>query len=77
VVAKLHRIEPKVVKADFARAGFELEAESNLLRVPRDDRSLSVFDKVVRGKPTGSLCASASPFKAPAVWQSPANLQNA
>lgn len=50
VVEKLHRIDPAVVKADFKRAGFKLEAESNLLRNPGDDHSLSVFDPAIRGK---------------------------
>ena len=50
VVEKLHRIDPAVVKADFQRAGFVLEAESDLLRNPADDRSLNVFDEKIRGK---------------------------
>src|SRR5688572_1755927 len=50
VVEKLHRIDPAVVKADFQRAGFVLEAESELLRNPADDRSLNVFDEKIRGK---------------------------
>ena len=50
VVDKLHRIDPQVVKADFARAGFKLEAESDLLRVPGDNHTLLVFDKAVRGQ---------------------------
>ena len=50
VVEKLHRIDPAVVRADFERAGFVLEAESQLLRNPADDRSLSVFDDKIRGK---------------------------
>jgi predicted methyltransferase len=49
-VEKLHRIDPAVVKADFERAGFKLEAESDLLRNPADDRSLLVFDPKIRGK---------------------------
>ena len=48
-VEKLHRIDPKTVKADFKRAGFKLEAESNLLRNPADDHSLLVFDPKIRG----------------------------
>lgn len=48
-VAKLHRIDPAVVKADFKRAGFRLEAESKLLRNPADDHSLLVFDPKIRG----------------------------
>ena len=47
---KLHRIDPETVKADFARAGFVLEAESDALRVPADDVTRLVFDPAVRGK---------------------------
>ena len=50
VVEKLHRIDPAVVRADFERAGFVLEAESQMLRNPADDRSLNVFDDKIRGK---------------------------
>ncbi len=49
-VDKLHRIDPAVVKADFERAGFVLEAESDLLRNPADDHSKLVFDPALRGK---------------------------
>jgi len=49
-VEKYHRIDPNVVKADFKRAGFVLEAESNMLRNPADDHSLNVFDEKIRGK---------------------------
>lgn len=49
-VEKLHRIDPAVVKADFKRAGFKLEAESKLLRNPADDHTLGVFDPKIRGK---------------------------
>lgn len=50
VVEKLHRIDPAVVRADFARAGFVLEAESQLLRNPADDHGINVFDDKIRGK---------------------------
>jgi predicted methyltransferase len=50
VVEKLHRIDPAVVKADFERAGFVLEAESPILRVAADDHSKNVFDPSIRGK---------------------------
>ncbi|HEX8623025.1 MAG TPA: methyltransferase [Allosphingosinicella sp.] len=50
VVEKLHRIDPAVLRADFERAGFVLEAESNLLRNPADDHKKMVFDPAVRGK---------------------------
>lgn len=49
-VAKLHRIDPEIVKADFQRAGFELIGVRNFLRNPADDHSVSVFDPRVRGK---------------------------
>ena len=49
-VAKLHRIDPEVLKADFQRAGFELVGVRNFLRNPADDHSLIVFDPKVRGK---------------------------
>ena len=49
VVEALHRIDPAVVRADFERAGFVLEAESNLLRNPQDDHSKLVFDPAIRG----------------------------
>jgi predicted methyltransferase len=50
VVEKLHRIDPAVLRADFERAGFRFEAESNLLRNPGDDHKKLVFDPAVRGK---------------------------
>lgn len=49
-VAKLHRIDPEIIKADFQRAGFELIGVRNFLRNPADDYSLIVFDPKVRGK---------------------------
>ena len=48
-VAKLHRIDPEIIKADFQRAGFELIGVRNFLRNPADDHSLIVFDPKVRG----------------------------
>jgi predicted methyltransferase len=50
VADKLHRIDPAVVRADFERAGFVLDGESNLLRNPADDHSKLVFDPAIRGK---------------------------
>jgi len=49
-VDKLHRIDPKIIEADFKRAGFQLVATSNLLRNPADDHTLLVFDPKIRGK---------------------------
>lgn len=50
VVKKLHRIDPAVVRADFERAGFVLDATSDMLRNPADDRTLLVFDEKIRGR---------------------------
>ncbi|MFL6844494.1 MAG: class I SAM-dependent methyltransferase [Allosphingosinicella sp.] len=50
VVDKLHRIDPATLRGDFERAGFVLEAESNLLRNPADDHTKLVFDPSIRGK---------------------------
>ncbi|MBV9930743.1 MAG: class I SAM-dependent methyltransferase [Alphaproteobacteria bacterium] len=47
---RLHRIDPAVVKADFARNGFVLAGESDALRNPADDHTKSVFDPAIRGK---------------------------
>jgi predicted methyltransferase len=49
-VEKYHRIDPAVVKADFEKAGFKLEGESDLLKNPADDHTLLVFDDKIRGK---------------------------
>jgi predicted methyltransferase len=49
-VDKLHRIDPKVIAADFKRAGFVLAGTSDMLRNPADDHSLLVFDPKIRGK---------------------------
>jgi len=50
IVEKLHRIDPAVVRADFERAGFVFDGESQLLRNSADDHSLLVFDPAIRGK---------------------------
>jgi len=47
---KYHRIDPATIKADFARAGFRFDGESDVLRNPADDHKLSVFDASIRGK---------------------------
>ncbi|BBE32981.1 I78 family peptidase inhibitor [Sphingosinicella microcystinivorans] len=49
-VDKTHRIDPAVIRADFERAGFAFEGESDVLRTPGDDLAKSVFDPAVRGK---------------------------
>jgi predicted methyltransferase len=49
-VMAVHRIDPAVVRRDFAAAGFVLDAESDVLRTTTDDYSLSVFDAAVVGR---------------------------
>jgi predicted methyltransferase len=50
VVDSLHRIDPQVVKADFARAGFVFDGESRVLAHAGDDHTRLVFDESIRGK---------------------------
>lgn len=49
-VEKYHRIDPKVVMADFKRAGFVLVGTSDLLRNPADDHSIEVHDPRISGR---------------------------
>lgn len=49
-VEALHRIDPRVVQADFIKAGFTLDGESNILRNSADDHTKPVFDPAVRYK---------------------------
>jgi predicted methyltransferase len=49
-VEDLHRIDPAIVRADFEKAGFVLEAESDLLANAEDDRTTNVFAPDIRGK---------------------------
>ena len=44
------RIDPATIKADFARAGFVLDGESDVLRTSGDDYAKNVFDPALRGK---------------------------
>ena len=50
VVTALHRIDPAVVRADFERAGFVFDGESDLLRNREDDHTKLVFDPSIRGR---------------------------
>lgn len=44
----VHRIDPAVVVASAQEAGFKLEAKSDVLANPSDDRTKMVFDATVR-----------------------------
>lgn len=46
----LHRIEKATVVDVFTKAGFRLEAESDLYARPADPRTANVFDPAIRGK---------------------------
>lgn len=46
----LHRIDEAFAKFDIERAGFEFQAESDVLRNPPDDRTLNVFDAGIVGR---------------------------
>jgi len=50
VVDAVHRIDPAVVRADFERAGFVLEAQSDMLRNRDDNYATNVFDAAIRGR---------------------------
>ena len=39
-----------MIRADFERAGFVLDGESDLLRNPEDDRSVNVFEPSIRSR---------------------------
>lgn len=49
VAQTLHRIDPQVVRDDFADSCFTLEAEAEFLRNSDDDHTLTVFDPSLRG----------------------------
>jgi predicted methyltransferase len=46
----LHRIDEAFAKFDIERAGFVLQAESDALRNPDDDRTTNVFDGGIQGR---------------------------
>ncbi|HST90663.1 MAG TPA: hypothetical protein VLJ13_00520, partial [Brevundimonas sp.] len=50
VAGTLHRIEAAELRRQVEAAGFIFEGESDAVRVPADDRTLSVFDETIRGR---------------------------
>jgi predicted methyltransferase len=50
VTSKLHRIDEVVARREFAAAGFRIEAESDILRNPADDRQSASGDSSIRGR---------------------------
>lgn len=53
--AKLHRIDPAVIKQEVLAAGFKLAAESDLLAVADDDHTKMIFAPGTRGATDRSL----------------------
>lgn len=49
-VQTLHRIEGEFLKAEVVRAGFVFDGESTAATNPQDDRTVNVFEPVIRGK---------------------------
>ncbi len=49
-VKSLHRVDAELVKKEIVESGFVLDADSDLLRHPEDDRTTNVFDESIRGK---------------------------
>jgi predicted methyltransferase len=45
----LHRIDPAIVRKQVTAAGFVYEGDSPVLRNPKDDHKLDVFNKAIRG----------------------------
>ena len=50
VVGTLHRIEAAELRRQVEAAGFVFEGETDAVRVPADDHTLSVFDPSIRGR---------------------------
>ncbi len=50
VVGTLHRIEASALRAQVEAAGFVFDGETNAVRNPEDDHTLSVFDEAIRGR---------------------------
>jgi predicted methyltransferase len=50
VAGTLHRIEAAELQRQVEAAGFVFDGESDAVRVPGDDHTLSVFDESIRGR---------------------------
>lgn len=50
VAGTLHRIEAAELRRQIEAAGFVFDGETNAVRMPADDHSLSVFDASIRGR---------------------------
>jgi predicted methyltransferase len=61
-VQTLHRVDAELVKTEILEAGFVLEAESDLLRNPNDERTINVFKPEIRGKTDRFIYRFAKPW---------------
>ena len=68
-VKRLHRIEEELVRRELTDAGFVLDAASDVLRNPKDDRSENVFDDRIRGRTDRFILR----FRKPASDPTPGN----
>ncbi|MBU6298069.1 MAG: class I SAM-dependent methyltransferase [Alphaproteobacteria bacterium] len=59
----LHRIDEAVVKKEVEAAGFKLIAESNVLRNPKDPRTIKIFDPSIRGHTDQFILKFRKPMK--------------
>ncbi|MDE1939282.1 MAG: class I SAM-dependent methyltransferase [Alphaproteobacteria bacterium] len=59
----LHRIDEAVVKKEVEAAGFKLIGESNVLRNPKDPRTIKVFDPSIRGHTDQFILKFQKPMK--------------
>ncbi|CAN5327748.1 class I SAM-dependent methyltransferase [soil metagenome] len=59
----LHRIDVALVEKEVERAGFVLEAASDILANPDDDRTRNVFDPAIRGRTDQFLLKFVKPLK--------------
>jgi predicted methyltransferase len=60
--AKLHRIDPKMVRKEIEAAGFKFDGESKILEA-KEDHSLNVFDPKIRGKTDQFVYRFVKPIK--------------
>ena len=60
----LHRIDEAVVKKEVEAAGFKLIGESNVLRNPKDPRTVKVFDPSIRGHTDQFILKFRKPLRA-------------
>lgn len=60
-----HRIRPEVVRAAFEAGGFQLHAESDLLRRPEDDHTRRIFDPAIRGRTDRFMFRFRKPLEGP------------